>query len=659
MSKRWVLCASALALVTVMALSAFAAAGEMALRPQDDLYAAVNAEWLSVAEIPANKFMVGGFDDLGEQVEQLLMTDFAAMTDETAAQFEALPEFLQLYAMAADYEARDEQGAQPLAPYLAEIDGLSSLAELSASLPSFILRQIPALLSCGVTADMGNARQYALYLSGPSLFLPDVSYYNTPTGDALLQVFGQSLGTLLQLCGYDNEDAARIVEQAMTFDALVMPYMPSSEEMSDYTKLYNPMALADFAACSSALDLAGLVEALVPAVPERVVVLHPAYFTALDQVVNEENFPLIKSWITACTVYASAPMLSQDMEAAAAAYRMTMTGQAEMDEPQKRAYRLAYAVFDGPVGNYYGRTYFGEEAKRDVTAMVEQMLQIFGRRLQANEWLSPETVQAAQRKLERMALQIGYPDKLRPEYTLIKVTPSREGGTLMGNMMALSRIAMEANLAKCGQETDLSYWDAGAATVNAFYQPMANAITFPAAILQAPFYSLDQSDSRNLGGIGAVIAHEITHAFDSNGAKFDEYGSLNNWWTEEDYAAFDERTQAMVALFDGIPFTDGAVNGKLTVSENIADAGGLSCALEICQSLADPDPCAFFENWATIWRIKVMPQFEQLLLAIDVHAPNELRANMQARNQDAFYTAFSVEEDDGMYLAPEERVGIW
>jgi len=656
MNKRRVLRTISLALVTVM-LSAFAAAGEV--RPQDDLYEAVNGEWLAAAQIPDSKSSVGGFVDLADEVEMLLMADFAAMPEETAAHFEALPEFLKFYAMAADYETRDGQGTQSLTPYLAEIDALNSLADLNASLPGFILCGVPAPLSSGVMADMRDARHYALYISGPSLFLPDVSYYGTPTGDALLQALGQTLETLLQLCGYDGENAARIVEQAMEFDALVKPYMPSSEEKSDYTKLYNPMPLAEFAACSTALDLAGLVEALVPDLPEYVVALHPAYVAALGQVAVEENFPLIKSWMAACTVYGAAPMLSQEMEAAAAAYQMIMTGQAEMDEPQKRAYRLAYAVFNGPVGNYYGQAYFGEDAKRDVTAMAEQMLQVFSRRLQANDWLSPEAVRAALRKLDRMALQIGYPDRLQPEYSLLKVMPAEEGGTVMGNMKAFTRIINEASLAKCGQETDLAYWDVGAATVNAFYNPLANSITFPAAILQAPFYSPDQPDSRNLGGIGAVIAHEITHAFDNSGAKFDEYGSLNNWWTEADHAAFDERIQAMIGQFDGIPFAGGAVNGKLTVSENIADAGGLSCALEICQSLPDPDPRAFFENWATIWRMKAMPQYEQLLLAIDVHAPAKLRANMQASNLDAFYTAFLAEEGDGMYLAPEERVHIW
>lgn len=628
-------------------------------RLEDDFYAAINADWLASATIPADKYIVGGFSDLQVEVEERLMADFAAMSEETAAQFEALPEFLRFYAMTADYATRDAQGALPLAPYLAEIDALESLADLNALLASCILRGIPAPLTVGVAADMGDARRYALYVASPSLFLPDVSYYDTPTGDDLLQTFQQVLGALLQQCGYDEAKAAEIVERALAFDALIRPYALSAEEASDYTKQYNPTAVSDFAGYSSALDLAGLVAALTPDVPELVVLTNPKYFEVLDQVVNEDTFPLLKGWMTATMAYWYSSMLSQDIAATAAVYEMAMTGQQEMDDPQKLAYRLAYSTFSGPVGVYYGRTYFGEDAKRDVTAMVTQMLQVYRNRLQANDWLSGETVEMALRKLDRMSLQIGYPDKLQPTYALFTVVPTEEGGTVMGNVMEFTRLASEANFAKCGQETDPSYWGLGADTVTAFYSTTDNCVTFPAAILQAPFYSLDQSASRNLGGIGAVIAHEITHAFDTNGSKFDEFGSLNNWWSEADYAAFEEKTEAMIALFDGLPFANGQVNGKQTVSENIADAGGLRCALEICQSLPEPDVRAFFENWATIWRMNALPEMEEWLLAVDVHAPNKLRTNVQLSNLDAFYAAFGIEESDGMYLPEEKRAEIW
>lgn len=195
--------------------------------------------------------------------------------------------------------------------------------------------------------------------------------------------------------------------------------------------------------------------------------------------------------------------------------------------------------------------------------------------------------------------------------------------------------------------------------VNAYYDPQQNQIVFPAAILQAPFYSLDQSSSANYGGIGAVIAHEISHAFDTNGASFDENGSLNDWWTEEDYEAFKERTQKVVDEFDGLDSYGAKVNGKLTVSENVADLGGVAAALAAAKRDTDFSAKDFFESWATIWRQKARPEIMQLLAASDVHGPAKFRVNVTVSNFDDFYTTFEVQPSDKMYRAPEDRVMIW
>ena len=195
--------------------------------------------------------------------------------------------------------------------------------------------------------------------------------------------------------------------------------------------------------------------------------------------------------------------------------------------------------------------------------------------------------------------------------------------------------------------------------VNACYNPTANDITFPAAILQAPFYSIKQSRSQNLGGIGAVIGHEISHAFDNNGAKVDENGNLNNWWTKEDLKKFNQSTKAMIKEFDGIELPWGKVNGKFIVSENIADNGGMAVTLDIMSGMKDANYEEYFENWARVWCMKARPEFLQLILSIDVHAPAVLRANMQPRNFEEWYKTYNVKKTDKMYLAPNKRVIIW
>ena len=237
--------------------------------------------------------------------------------------------------------------------------------------------------------------------------------------------------------------------------------------------------------------------------------------------------------------------------------------------------------------------------------------------------------------------------------------PTSEGGTTLGNIIAFTHSSFEYVLSHFADPVDRSEWPLSAHTVNAMYAPTSNSINFPAAILQAPYYSTEQSISANYGGIGAVIAHEISHAFDPNGSKFDENGSLANWWTQEDLETFSALSQAMVEEFDGLSCDGATVNGLLTVTENVADAGGLSCSLEALKQEEGADLEAFFTNWATIWRSKSTPEYAAMAATMDVHAPSKLRANIQLQNIDEFYTTFGITEGDGMYRAPEDRVSIW
>ena len=288
--------------------------------------------------------------------------------------------------------------------------------------------------------------------------------------------------------------------------------------------------------------------------------------------------------------------------------------------------------------------------------MVEKMVAVYKKRLANNDWLSEETAKKAIVKLNALGINVGYPDELDPLYTKFVVD---EQLNLLDNAVNFTKVATKDNLERFGKEVDRTRWEMPAHMVNAYYDPSFNIIVFPAAILQAPFYSLDQTASENYGGIGAVMAHEISHAFDNNGAQFDEYGNLNNWWTEADLKHFQELAQQMIAEFDGLKTEAGTVNGKLVVSENIADAGGLSCALEAAKGEKDCDLRAFFISWARIWCMKSSLERQKLLLAVDVHAPHTLRANVQPKNLDDFYTAFDVHENDGMWLPKEKRVHIW
>lgn len=590
------------------------------------------------------------------------MHDFDAMVaGKTTPNDPQLAEFIKFYQLTKDFEKRDQDGAKPLRPYLKQIDSLTDLADLQQRMPDWIYDGLPLPFSLDVDADMKNTKVNALFAQAPNTILPDKTYYDegNQQGPKLLAVYGQMMLQLLQLAGESAAKAQQIVDDTLKFDRLIVPWVKSAEEAADYSKMYNPRPFKEFVNNSRYLDLAAITYSVINGNPELVILPEPAYFDHFNDVVNPDNFTMMKNWMKAKLVQRLSGYLSDEMRTVGTTYSRTLSGQAQPRSQAKSAYYLAAGAFDQVVGLYYGHKYFGETAKADVHHMVEKMIAVYKRRLQANTWLSADTRAKAIVKLDNLGIQVGYPDKLEAVYTKYKTLPAADGGNVLSNVLCFGRIARQDMFAKWGQATDRTRWEMSADTVNAYYHPFMNIIVFPAAILQAPFYSLDQSSSANYGGIGAVIAHEISHAFDNNGALFDEFGNLHNWWTDDDSAHFKELAQAMIAEFDGLDFAGAKVNGTLTVSENIADAGGLSCAEEAAKGEADVDLAAFFTNWAMVWRMKATKQYMQLLLSIDVHAPAKLRANVQPKNLDDFYATFDIQPTDPMYLAPDKRVKIW
>lgn len=626
---------------------------------KNDLYEAVNGEWLKTAKIPDDKPATGGFNDLVDEIDKQLMDDFDAYAEgKEQSDDSRFNEMIKLYRLAKKFDWRKKVGPQPLKRMLASVDSLKSYADYQSQWKNWILAGMPSPISFDIDADMKNATVYALFASSPSLILPDKSYYEEEKKeqhDQLLQLWSSMVEALMDKLGYSKEEASKIINDAIKFDALLAPNVKSAEEAADYSKMYNPQSVAELAAATDQLDIASVIKQLVNEEPEKVIVMEPDYFKALDKIL-QGNFELFKSWALVRVIRENASYLDDEMREINGRYSRALSGSKKPVSQRKFAYYLARDMFSQVAGDYYGKKYFGPQAKADVHHMVEQMIKVYKGRLTNNKWLSKDTRDKAILKLDKLGIQVGYPDKIPALYDQFKVD---EEESLIANLNQLTVVANRELFSRWNKPVDRMRWEMSAATVNAYYHPFKNIIVFPAAILQAPFYSLKQSSSQNYGGIGAVIAHEISHAFDNNGSLFDEFGNLNNWWTDEDSAHFKQLAQKMINEFNGIPFAGQKVNGKLTVSENIADAGGLSCALEAAKTEADFNAQEFFINWATIWRMKATEQYMQLLLSIDVHAPQKLRANIQAENLDDFYTAFDIKPGDKMYRAPEERVHIW
>ncbi|WNS45197.1 M13 family metallopeptidase [Paenibacillus sp. MMS20-IR301] len=636
------------------------------IRLQDDLYAAVNEQWLASAKIPAGKIAVGGLEDLGGDIEDRLMADFATITPKSP-NAEKLSEFLKFYDRTLDYEKRNKDGAAPLRPYLKVIDKLQNLKDFNKALPELVLKgsslpQLPPFLvqmaspfTIIAVQDMKNAQYNSLQLEMPNVILNDASLYDTPAGRKRLASYKEHLLKLLKLSGCKPKKAAQIADQTLAFDRVLQAYAPSLTEKLASQSVYNPVLLKDLAASSKSVDIKALISALVPKSPTTVVLRNPRFYNSLDKIFNEKNFPLLKGWLYGQTVFGSALALTEEMANTAESYNMSVLGSTELTDPKKLAYRLASAPFDQLVGEYYGRTYLREDAKHKLTDMAENIRSEYIRRLQANDWLSKETIKMAVTKVKAMKMHIGYPDYISPFYSELHV----KDGNLLDNYVSLLRVHSIDFLKRCGQKVNRDEWYFPAHVANAAHYLQGNAVFIAAGILGEPVYSPKYSLSRLYGSIGAVIAHEITHGFDTNGARYDQYGGLRDWWTKADYKAYQERTASMVTLFDGLPSGGGKVDGKLTANENVSDAGGLSSTFELVKKLPGGNLKEFFEGWATLWRFKATPETVQYLLTSDPHAPYKLRVNRQVQNLYGFYDVYDVHEGDGMYLAPEKRVKVW
>ena len=628
------------------------------IRIQDDLFEYVNHDWIESAVIPDDKPTAGGFADLAVDVEKKLMADFASMEATQEFPSEHLRNAVLLYSQIKDVKKRNRDGIRPALKEASVLLKIKDMNAFNRHLPELIYGGYPLPFAIGVDADMKDTKHHCVMLSGPSVILPDASYYKPgmeQQKESMLGLWSQMASAILAKTRLSPEDQALYLEDTLKFDAIIASLVKTSEEWADYPAIYNPMKTRTVAGLLKPIKFSKLLEKLFGRVPEIIVVAEPRFLKGFKELFNEENFPLYLHWAYVTCILGSTSLLSEELRNLGGTFRRALSGIAAMPIPEKFAYQLASNLFSQPVGLYYGQKYFGEEAKKDVTEMVYGIIAKYKQRLLHNDILSESTREKAILKLSKIEVKMGYPDKVEEIYDKMIVDPNKSA---FENVSAISRLRVIDSLSKLDEPVDRTKWSMPGHLVNACYNPFSNDITFPAAILQAPFYSLKQTRSQNLGGIGAVIGHEISHAFDNNGARCDENGNLNNWWTKEDNKKFVQRTKAMIKEFDGIELPWGKVNGSFIVSENIADNGGMGVTLDMMHDI-DGNFEEYFVNWAKVWCIKAKPEYQKLLLSVDVHAPAVLRANMQPQNFDEWYATYHVTKKDKMYLAPNKRVTIW
>jgi putative endopeptidase len=574
----------------------------------------------------------------------------------------------QIYKSFMDDAAVNAKGASPIAAELAEVDAISSITDFISTLSKLEARGTSGIFGTFIYADMKDASTNILYLQQGGISLPDEAYYRDEKYAEIRTAYLAHITAMFTLAKVSNpgENATKV----LALETSIASHHWDQVKDRDATLTYNKMDRAQVKALMPAFDwelylTAGEIPAIVL---DSVIVQQPSFFEGLGAILAGFDADAWKAWLKWHIISGAAPYLSDEFtNENFAFFGKTLSGTPELRERWKRAVSMIEGSLGEAVGKVYVQKYFPAEAKARMEKLVANLIEAY--RLSINElaWMSPDTKAKALEKLGKFRPKIGYPDKWR-DYSALKTTPD----DLYGNVGRVVKFQRDHELSKIGKPVDRDEWHMAPQTVNAYYNPVMNEIVFPAAILQPPFFGLDHDDAVNYGGIGAVIGHEIGHGFDDQGSKYDGDGALNNWWTDSDRAAFEERTKALIAQYDALipeEATDVNVNGALTIGENIGDLGGLTIAYKAYQISLAGKPSPVIEgmsgekrlmlSWAQIWRAKVRPEEMRRRIATDPHSPAEFRCNQILKNFTPFYEEFGVTEKDALWLEEQSRVQIW
>ncbi|MDH6235508.1 M13-type metalloendopeptidase [Cryobacterium sp. CG_9.6] len=635
-------------------------------RPQDDLFRHVNGKWISRSEIPADKARWGSFTLLAEESEKAVRDIIVEAQSAETGTLER--KFGDLFTSFLDEERIEALGATPLVADLATVDAITSISELLADLGRLERAGVSGAFHLFVDNDPGDPERYRVFIEQGGLGLPDESYYREEKFASIREAYVPFVERMFTLAGLDQ--AADRAQRVFELETELAVHHWSKVETRDSEKTYNLRTWGQVSALAAGADIDLWLEGIdAPAgTLDEVIVREPSFIVGLAATMTEERLEAWQDWLRWQIIRSSASYLSGDfVETSFDFYGRTLSGTPQLRERWKRGVSLVEGALGEAVGRIYVDRHFQPSAKESMDVLVEHLVEAYRQSISTLEWMTEETRGRALEKLTKFTPKIGYPVKWR-DYSNLEMTPD----DLIRNIRATNEFEFQRELGKIGKPLDRDEWFMTPQTINAYYNPGFNEIVFPAAILQFPFFVAERDAAANYGAIGAVIGHEIGHGFDDQGSKYDGDGRLTDWWTEEDRAAFEQRTSSLIAQYDGLfplQVPEHHVNGALTIGENIGDLGGLSIAWKAyLLSLEGAEPPVvdgltgaerFFFSWAQAWQMKLRDAEAIRLLSIDPHSPNEFRCNQIVRNLEPFYAAFGVTEADALWLAPEERVTIW
>ena len=636
------------------------------IKPGDDFFLYANGNWLNKVEIPADRVGTGSFLDLQILSEQRMK----ALVDEleTRDRSSLNPEEKQLrdlYDAFTDTQQIEARGLTPIKADLARIAGLKTLKDVGKLMgePGFPSK---SLIDTGINTDAKNSNVYVMIASQSGLGMPDRDYYlrDDPALVKTRRAYQQYLGTMLTLLGEKGAEKRAAAVYALEVE-IAKAHWPA-EARRDVEKTYNPMQVEDLPNYAPGFPWQTFFQAQGISTKRKVILYENTAFPALAQIFAITPIEVWRDFLRIHYLHAMSPFLPKAIDEADFNFYGKILGGKSQDLPREtRAVKLLDAMLPHPFGKLYVGKHFPPATKAKAEQLVANLLKAYDADIRSIDWMSPTTRQKALDKLHAFTPHIGYPDQWR-DYSGLMI----KRNDLIGNAQRASRFEWNYRLQRIDKPVDRNEWFMTPSTINAYYTQDFNAIFFPAAILQPPFFDPQADDAVNYGGIGAVIGHEISHGFDDQGSKYTGAGILESWWTETDRKAFEDLVAVLGTQFDAFEGLPGLrVNGKLTMGENIGDLSGVAIALKAYRASLEGKKAPvmsgfsgdqrFFLAFAQVWRSKVREARLREQLLTDPHSPAHFRVVGPLRNIDEWYTAFDIKPGDKMYLPPDQRVKLW
>lgn len=640
----------------------------------EDFYLYVNQTWMNEHPLTGEYARFGNFDllrDTAEERVRQIVLDVAKSNPEKGS---VAHKVATIYNLAMDSTRRNAEGATPILADLQKIE--STPADSMVDLFMWMHGNYASpFFGAGPMEDMQNSNEYAMYVSGGGMGLGDRDYYlaDDERNTTVREAYKKLIVDQMMNAGYSEADAQRVMQNVMKIETALAEKAWTREQSRNIVAMYNPRTLAELEQMYPEMNWKRFFpETMGIEAPENVIVTEIEPVKRGMELLARSSEREVKDYYLWNYVSGASPYLSDAFTNANFEFNKVVSGVTEQKPRWKRALAATEGTLGEAVGELYVEKYFPASSKEYMVNLVENLREALGQHIDNLTWMSDSTKVNAREKLAAFTVKIGYPDKWK-DYSTMEIDPEL---SYYQNMHNASMWHQRDIYSKWGKPVDKTEWGMTPQTVNAYYNPMANEIVFPAAILQAPFFDPEATDAENYGGIGVVIGHEMTHGFDDQGRNFDKDGNLTNWWTEADAAAFEELTKGLGAQFDAVEVLPGLhANGTYTMGENIADQGGLRVAMTAflnSQQKKGVDITAddakvqgytpqqiFYLNYANLWAQNIRDEEIRSLTTNDVHSLGNLRVNVSLRNLAPFFEAFGIKEGDKMFRPESERVIIW